>query len=371
MLNFEVLAKSSDCRARRGRIETQRGEIQTPVFMPVGTRGSVKSLCAHDVEACGARIILGNTYHLYLRPGCRVIEQMKGLHEFISWDRPILTDSGGFQFFSLAKLAGFSDEGVDFRSHLDGSRHFFSPEKAVDIQMTLGSDIMMSLDWCMGYPAGRVDAQNALEKTTMWAQRGYDHWKKNGSAHNLFGIVQGGMYADLRAESARQLSGMDFPGFAVGGLSVGEPKELMYEMADWTVPLLDDGKPKYVMGVGTPEDLVELSGMGVDMFDCVMPTRNARNGKLFTSAGSINIGNERFRVDDRPADEECGCYTCNRYSRAYLRHLYKTRELLAYRLNTYHNIYYYVNLMTRIREAIEKDTYTEFKKEFYSKRSDG
>ncbi len=374
MLTFEVLKQSTEkigaepSRARTGRLTTAHGTIETPIFMPVGTLGSVKSISVEELEHCGAQIILGNTYHLYLRPGCEVIEHLEGLHEFIRWNKPMLTDSGGFQFFSLAKLAKFSDEGVAFQSHIDGSRHMFSPEKAVDIQMILGSDIMMSLDWCMGYPATEKQAQEALKKTTMWARRGFEHWQQKGGVNNLFGIVQGGMFPHLRQRSAQQLTEIDFPGFAIGGLSVGEPKDLMYEMADHTLPLLPDNKPKYIMGVGTPEDLVELVGMGCDMFDCVMPSRNARNGQLFTSKGTFNIPNARFKFDKGPIDSECNCYTCKNYSRAYLRHLYKSRELLAYRLNTIHNIYYYLDLMAKMRNAINEGRFASFKKEFYNKR---
>ncbi|RLC15187.1 MAG: tRNA guanosine(34) transglycosylase Tgt, partial [Deltaproteobacteria bacterium] len=359
---------SRNSGARLGTITTDHGVIQTPIFMPVGTLGSVKSLSVEDLDHCRAQIILGNTYHLYLRPGCEVIEHMEGLHEFIRWDKPLLTDSGGFQFFSLAKLARFTDEGVAFQSHIDGSRHVFSPEKAVEIQMTLGSDIMMSLDWCTGHPATEKQTIQALEKTSTWAQRGYDYWQAKGSVNNLFGIIQGGMFKALRSLSAQQLTQIDFPGFAIGGLSVGEPKELMYEMADHTLPLLPRDKPRYIMGVGTPEDLVELVGMGCDMFDCVMPSRNARNGQLFTSKGTINIPNARFRFDKSPIDTDCKCYTCQNYSRAYLRHLYKSRELLAYRLNTIHNIYYYLDLMGKMRDAIRQDRFSVFKKDFYSKR---
>ncbi len=374
MLTFEKIKSCRESkngrksRARRGRIVTGHGVIQTPVFMPVGTLGSVKSVTAEELEQCGAQIILGNTYHLYLRPGCDVIDTMGGLHQFIHWDRPMLTDSGGFQFFSLAKLAKFRDEGVDFQSHIDGSRHFFSPERAVEIQMILGSDIMMSLDWCMGYPASEKEAQTALTMTTQWAGRGFDFWKANGAENNLFGIVQGGMFSHLRAQSAQELTQIDFPGFAIGGLSVGEPVELMYEMADFTLPLLPADKPRYIMGVGTPENLVELVDMGCDMFDCVMPSRNARNGQLFTSFGTINIPNAKYRFDPAPIDETCRCYTCQNYSRAYLRHLYKSRELLSYRLNTIHNLHYYLDLMARMRHAIEKDEFLAFKDEFYSKQ---
>ncbi len=373
MLTFKLEKESNkkDSRnsgARLGTITTDHGVIQTPIFMPVGTLGSVKSLSVEDLDHCRAQIILGNTYHLYLRPGCEVIEHMEGLHEFIRWDKPLLTDSGGFQFFSLAKLARFTDEGVAFQSHIDGSRHVFSPEKAVEIQMTLGSDIMMSLDWCIGHPATEKQTIQALEKTSTWAQRGYDYWQAKGSVNNLFGIIQGGMFKVLRSLSAQQLTQIDFSGFAIGGLSVGEPKELMYEMADHTLPLLPRDKPRYIMGVGTPENLVELVGMGCDMFDCVMPSRNARNGQLFTSKGTINIPNARFRFDKSPIDTDCKCYTCQNYSKAYLRHLYKSRELLAYRLNTIHNIYYYLDLMGKMRDAIRQDRFSVFKKDFYSKR---
>ena len=374
MLTFELLKEpdkvegSKQSRARLGTITTDHGVIQTPIFMPVGTQGSVKGVSVEDLDHCRAQIILGNTYHLYLRPGCEVIEHMEGLHEFMRWDKPLLTDSGGFQFFSLAKLAKFTDEGVSFQSHIDGSRHVFSPEKAVEIQMILGSDIMMSLDWCIGHPASEKQTRQALDKTSMWAKRGFDHWQEKGAVNNLFGIIQGGMYPHLRSLSAEQLTQIDFPGFAIGGLSVGEPKDLMYEMADHTLPLLPVHKPRYIMGVGTPEDLVELVGMGCDMFDCVMPSRNARNGQLFTSRGTMNISNAKFRLDKGPIDTDCNCYTCQNYSRAYLRHLYKSRELLAYRLNTIHNIYYYLDLMEKIRDAIRKDRFFEFKKDFYSKR---
>jgi queuine tRNA-ribosyltransferase len=370
MIDFKIRNKSSETRARTGTITTSRGLIETPIFMPVGTVGSVKALTVEDLEHCSAKIILGNTYHLYLRPGCDVIEHVDGLHKFINWDKPMLTDSGGFQFFSLAKLAKFSDEGVSFQSHIDGSRHFFSPEKAVEIQMILGSDIMMSLDWCIGHPASEKETIQALEKTTLWAEKGYTYWKENGSKNSLFAIVQGGMYPKLRSVSAAQLSAFDFPGFAIGGLSVGEPKDLMYEMADYTLPLLKEDKPKYIMGVGTPEDLVELSGMGADMFDCVMPSRNARNGQLFTSRGNVNIPNAKYRFDTNPIDDNCSCYTCKNYSRAYLRHLYKSKEILAYRLNTIHNIYYYLDLMKKIRQAIENDSFLKFKKDFYLKRKE-
>ncbi|MBF0572970.1 MAG: tRNA guanosine(34) transglycosylase Tgt [Desulfamplus sp.] len=391
MLKFEVSKECKNTKARTGIITTSHGDIQTPIFMPVGTLGSVKSVSVEELKECEAQIILGNTYHLYLRPGCDVISHIKGLHKFMNWDRPILTDSGGFQFFSLAKLAKFSDEGVSFQSHIDGSSHKFTPEKAVEIQAILGSDIMMSLDWCIGHPATKSESLEALNKTTKWAKRGLDFWRSKcleatsssslsslsspsllpksayGLPNSLFGIVQGGMYKELRAISAEQLIELDFPGYAVGGLSVGEPTELMYEIAQHTVPLLPSDKPRYVMGVGTPENLIEMVAMGVDMFDCVMPSRNARNGQLFTEQGTINISNAGFKLDSDPIDKNCGCYTCKSYSRAYLRHLYKSRELLAYRLNTIHNLHFYLNLMKQIRKSIEDGDFIEFKKNFYSK----
>lgn len=375
MLTFDLIKDNSKQeddrdRSRLGRITTDHGAIETPIFMPVGTVGSVKAVSKEDLEHCGAQIILGNTYHLYLRPGCEVIETMKGLHRFTAWDKPMLTDSGGFQFFSLAKLAKFTDEGVHFQSHIDGSRHFFSPERAVEIQMILGSDIMMSLDWCQGHPATDQQVADALNKTTAWAKRGFDFWQENGAVNNLFGIVQGGMVKELRSVSAEQITAIDFPGFAIGGLSVGEPTEVMYEMADHTLPLLPSQKPRYIMGVGTPENLVTLVGMGCDMFDCVMPSRNARNGQLFTSSGTVNIPNAKYKTDARPIDETCGCYTCRNYSRAYLRHLYKSRELLSYRLNTIHNLYYYLDLMAKMRHAIKENRFPEFQHQFFKARQD-
>lgn len=368
-MSFKIIKSSENTRARAGILQTSHGKIETPIFMPVGTVGSVKAVTVEDLNDVKAQIILGNTYHLYLRPGTEVIETFSGLHDFIRWDKPILTDSGGFQFFSLAKLTKRTEEGVSFQSHLDGSRHMFSPEKAVEIQNKLNSDIMMCLDECLAYPADHESTKESLDLTTRWAQRCYDYWRdETGFNNHLFGIVQGGMYEDLRKESAQALSEIDFPGFAIGGLSVGEPKDLMLEMADITIPNLPFNKPKYIMGVGTPEDLVELVNLGADMFDCVMPSRNARNGKLFTSFGSINLPNASHRFDKGPIDPECDCYTCRNYSRAYLRHLYKSKELLVYRLNTIHNLHYYLKLMEDIRNAIKNDNFVEFRKDFYAKR---
>lgn len=369
MFSFEVVAESSTTRARAGLLQTAHGAVETPVFMPVGTLGTVKSLSCAELLDCEVQIILGNTYHLYLRPGVEVIDLFSGLHNFMNWKRAILTDSGGFQVFSLAKLRKITAQGVTFQSHIDGSQHVLTPEKAVEIQIGLGADIMMCLDECIPYPAGRGNAREALELTSGWAQRCKKTWEAHSqSAGALFGIVQGGMFKDLRIMSADALMETGFSGYAIGGLSVGEPKDIMFEMADITLARLPDPKPKYVMGAGTPEDLVELVALGADMFDCVLPTRNARNGQMFTTFGKINICNSRFRHDTGPLEPGCRCYTCTNYSRAYLRHLYMAKELLAYRLNTIHNIHYYINLMKRMRTALCSDRFDEFRKEFYSQR---
>ena len=317
--------------------------------------------------ACRVQIILGNTYHLYLRPGYEVIRRFAGLHEFMHWSRSILTDSGGFQVFSLAKLRKITGEGVLFQSHIDGSQHMLTPEKSVDIQVYLNSDIIMCLDECIEFPASRDDTNRALDFTTQWAKRCKKSWEERGK-NALFGIVQGGMFKDLREISAQALVEIDFDGYAVGGLSVGEPKDIMREIADFTLLRLPDDKPKYVMGVGTPEDLVELVALGADMFDCVLPTRNARNGQMFTKRGTINICNSRFKHDTKPIETECKCYCCLNYSRAYLRHLYMAKELLAYRLNTIHNIHFYISLMRRMRHAVCKGEFDAFKKDFYRER---
>jgi queuine tRNA-ribosyltransferase len=363
MFNFKIVAESETTRARAGILQTAHGEVETPIFMPVGTLGTVKSLSPEELIACGVQIILGNTYHLYLRPGCDVIRSFNGLHGFMHWDGPVLTDSGGFQVFSLAKLRKVTDEGALFQSHIDGSQHLLTPETSVEIQLCLGSDIVMCLDECIEYPAEQNDAQKALELTTQWAKRCKDAFKNEKNA--LFGIVQGGMFKDLRERSAHDLLSIDFDGYAIGGLSVGEPKELMLEIADFTLPILPDTKPKYIMGVGTPEDIVAVVALGADMFDCVLPTRNARNGQMFTTTGTINISNARFKHDIDPIESGCTCYTCRNYSRAYLRHLYLSKELLAYRLNTIHNVHYYMNLVRQLRSAICKGKYGEFKKEFF------
>jgi queuine tRNA-ribosyltransferase len=368
MFRFSIHTECEETRARTGTIETDRGLIQTPVFMPVGTLGTVKSVTPEELDGIGVQILLGNTYHLYLRPGLEVIEPFSGLHGFMNWQGPILTDSGGFQIFSLAKLTKIDDAGAVFQSHIDGSRHLLSPEKSISIQLSLGSDIIMCLDECIKYPSDRAATERALDRTTLWAERCKTRWEEaSGSCGTLFGIVQGGMYTDLRERSVKGLMDIDFPGYAVGGLSVGEPKEIMYEIGDDTLGRLPRQKPKYVMGVGTPENIIELVSSGADMFDCVLPTRNARNGQLFTDSGALNISNAKFKFDTEPVDSGCECYTCKHYSRAYLRHLYLSKELLAYRLNTIHNIHYFTHFMTRIRQAITEKKFTAFKKDFYQK----
>ncbi len=363
---FTLLSSSSECRARCGEVSTRHGTIKTPVFMPVGTLGTVKAVTPENLIDLGAQIILGNTYHLFIRPGHELIRQFGGLHGFMHWDRPILTDSGGFQIFSLKDLAKITEQGAEFRSHHDGARLFLSPEDAVHVQEALGSDIMMVLDTCIPYPADREEADKATALTGRWAGRCRDARTDTGQL--LFGIVQGGMYPDLRKRSAEELIDIGFDGYAIGGLSVGEPKDLMQEMLTATVPHLPDDHPVYLMGVGTPEDLVEGVYRGVDMFDCVMPTRNARNGMLFTSSGRLVIKNSRYRDDQRPVDEQCTCYTCRNYSRAYLRHLFQCREILAYQLNSIHNLHYYCSLMASMREAIAADCFLDFRRAFYAGR---
>ncbi len=362
---FTQLQRSSECGARRGVLSTKHGMVQTPVFMPVGTQGTVKAVTVENLRELGAQIILGNTYHLFIRPGHEMIERFGGLHGFINWNRPILTDSGGFQIFSLKELASITEDGATFRSHLDGSKKFLSPEDAVAVQESLGSDIMMCLDTCIPYPADRNQTEEATALTGRWARRCRDAHRKKDQL--LFGITQGGMFADLRRQSAETLIGIGFDGYAIGGLSVGESKSQMHDMTEATVAHLPDEQPVYLMGVGTPEDLVDGVWRGVDMFDCVLPTRNARNGMLFTSHGKVVIKNSRYRQDPAPIDERCQCYTCSNYSRAYLRHLFVSREILSYHLNTIHNLHFYVNLMQEIRDAIEKDCFASFRNDFYGR----
>jgi len=363
---FKQFQKCSHTMARSGRLFTRHGSIETPVFMPVGTQASVKALTPGELHGIGTQIILGNTYHLYLRPGHELIGSLGGLHRFMNWHLPILTDSGGFQVYSLSSFRKIEEEGALFRSHIDGSLHRLTPELAIEIQEALGADIMMCLDTCIPYPAHEIDVRRSTDLTTRWAKRCLVSRRNNQLL--LFAIIQGGMYPEIRKEHVLSLLEMGFDGYALGGLSVGEPKEMLFEMIQCSRPLIPEHFPVYVMGVGTPEDLVECVALGVDMFDCVMPTRNARNGMLFTSFGHIVIKNARFAKDQGPIDPDCQCYTCRNYSRAYLRHLFMARELLSYRLNTIHNLYYYLSLMKDMRRAIERGRFREFKKDFYSKR---
>ena len=365
MFSYTITHKSSDTAARRGEYHTPHGAFQTPAFMPVGTQGTVKAMSPDRLADIGAEIVLSNTYHLYLRPGHRVVAKLGGLHGFMGWRRPILTDSGGFQIYSLGALRKLSEEGVKFTSHLDGSSHFFRPEDAVAVQEALGADIIMCLDECTAYPSSWEATRESMELTLSWSRRCRDAQARDDQA--LFGIVQGGMYPDLRRASAERTVEIGFPGYAIGGLSVGEAKGLMYEMAHTALEMLPEEKPRYIMGVGTPEDLVILSGLGADMFDCVMPTRNARNGTLFTSTGRLVIKNERYLADEAPIDETCGCYTCANFSRAYLRHLFMAHEILSSVLNTIHNLSYYLRLMGAIREAIAADRYAAFQRDFLSR----
>lgn len=362
---FELHKKEG--KARLGTLHTQHGSIPTPMFMPVGTAATVKALTPEDLEKCGAKIILGNAYHLYMRPGHELIEQMGGLHAFMNWKGAILTDSGGFQVMSLSELRKVTPDGVEFRSHLDGSKHFISPEKSMEIQRALGSDIVMSFDECVSYPAKTEDIRRGMELTHKWAKRCRAVSLK--PHQGLFGILQGGMDPALRKEHYEMMKDIDFEGWAIGGLSVGEPPKVMYEMLDASVPLLPEDKVHYLMGVGTPQDLLEGIARGVDIFDCVMPTRNARNGTLFTSRGKIHIKNARFTKDPEPLDPQCSCYTCKNFSKAYLRHLFVSGEILGARLNTLHNIHFYLDLMRQAREAIAEGRFDEFRRAFYTSYS--
>jgi queuine tRNA-ribosyltransferase len=372
---FRFTVRSTDGQARLGEFETPHGVVQTPAFMPVGTQGAVKAIRHRDVEDAGAEIILANTYHLMLRPGDQLIARRGGLHRFIGWPRPILTDSGGFQVFSLAQRRLITEEGADFQSHLDGSRHLLTPERATDIQARLGSDIAMVLDECLALPATRDEVASSMTRSLRWAARcrirlealrsgpvdGVD-MSNHGQAQ--FGIIQGGVFQDLRNESVDATASIGFEGYAIGGLSVGEPIEEMYAVTDATARRLPANRPRYLMGAGTPEDLVECVARGIDMFDCVLPTRNARNGQLFTSEGRINIKNARYAEDDGPLDPQCGCYTCRHHSRAYLRHLFAAGEMGAGALNTLHNLSFYLDTMRRIRDAIAFRTFDSFRQGF-------
>ena len=364
-MKFELLAQ--DNGARRGRMTFARGVVETPVFMPVGTYGTVKGMTPEELTQLGSEIILGNTFHLMLRPGVEVIEQHGGLHGFMHWERPILTDSGGFQVFSLAEARKITPEGVHFRSPVDGDKVFLGPEQSIRVQHSLNSDIIMIFDDCTPYPATPEQAGASMELSLNWARRSRETHDDHPSA--LFGIIQGGMYKELREQSAASLVEMDFDGYAIGGLSVGEPVDTMMDILAHTAPCMPQEKPRYLMGVGTPEDLVASVQRGIDMFDCVIPTRNARNGHLFTPTGDIRIRNAEHRTSDKPLDEECDCYTCKHYSRAYLHHLDKTNEILGCRLNTWHNLYYYHRLMQGIRDAIENRRLSAFVADFQAKRN--
>lgn len=364
-IKFSVTKSAPDSRARLGILETQHGKIETPVFMPVGTQATVKTMTPHELVDAGAEIILSNTYHLYLRPGSDLIKEAGGLHQFMNWQRSVLTDSGGFQVFSLGKLRKISEEGVEFRSHLDGSKHFISPEKSMEIQMELGADIAMVFDECAPYPADYDYVKKSKDLTSRWAKR--CQARHNRSDQSLFGIVQGGMYHDLRKASAYELSELDFPGYGIGGLSVGEPKDIMYEVLDELIPHMPKDKPRYLMGVGSPDYLVEAVFRGVDMFDCVLPTRIARHGTVMTRTGNLTVRNQPFARDFMPIEEDCTCYTCQNYSRAYIRHLLKANEILGMRLASIHNVTFLLRLMEDVRNAIRTDTFLQFRKDFFSK----
>jgi len=392
-IKFEIIGRDADSRARAGVLHTARGVVETPVFMPVGTAGTVKAISQEQLERLGAQIILANTYHLYLRPGHEVVRQMGGLHRFMSWPRAVLTDSGGYQVMSLKGLGRVTEDGVSFRSHLDGSAHFLSPELAVDIQNALGSDIMMTLDECVEYPASHETLHRAVKLTGRWARRSKEHWaryqesgirnqelgeEERAAPHStvdsgplipnsqslipaLFGIVQGGTDKGLRRESAEEIIEVGFDGYAIGGLSVGEPKSETYEVTDYTAALLPADRPRYLMGVGTPEDLVECVARGIDMFDCVMPTRNARNGTAFTSQGKLVVKNAAYAKDESPLDPACECSVCRRYTRAYLRHLFLAHEMLGAMLTTSHNLYFYLDTLRKIRQAILSGGFQEYR----------
>ena len=366
-VTYELIKTCKQSGARLGVLHTPHGDIETPIFMPVGTQATVKSMTPEELkEEVGAQIILSNTYHLYLRPGHELVKKAGGLHEFMHWDKPILTDSGGFQVFSLGPLRKISEEGVEFRSHLDGSKHFLTPEKAMEIQNALGSDIMMAFDECAPYPASREYVKNSLERTTRWLERCKEA-HKNPEKQALFGIIQGGMYKDLREQSAKEITAIDLPGYAIGGLSVGEPKPMMYDILEHTTPFMPVDKPRYLMGVGSPDDLIEGVIRGVDMFDCVLPTRIARNGTAMTSQGKVVVRNATYAEDFTPLDPECDCYTCRNYTKAYIRHLIKTNEILGARLITTHNLHFLLKLMENIRQAIREDRLLDFREEFFTK----
>jgi len=368
---FKLLVQDKESNARRGRLTTAHGEIDTPAFMPVGTQGSVKGISPRELHELNAQIVLGNTYHLFVRPGLDVLKHFGGLHNFMNWNGPILTDSGGYQIFSLAKLRKITEDGVEFQNHIDGARAFISPEIAMEIQTLLGSDIAMALDECVPYPCEYDYAAQSAEMTTRWAKRCREWKRQNGETAKrgfadsmLFGIVQGATFEDLRKESAQTIVDIDFDGYAIGGVSVGEPEEEMMRGVEWAEPFLPGNKPRYAMGLGTPPQLLELIARGMDMFDCVLPTRLARNGTAFTAAGTTNLKNAEFILDENPIEENCACDVCREFSRGYIRHLIKAEEILGLRLITLHNLHFYLNLMKQARAEIEKGTFDQFRKAF-------
>ncbi len=371
-MDFQLLKTDTNSKARLGKITTSHGEIETPIFMPVGTQGTVKAVTPKALkEDVKAQIILGNTYHLYLRPGTEILEKAGGLHKFMGWDRPILTDSGGFQVFSLSELRKLKADGVEFKSHLDGSKHFFSPEKVIKIQRSIGSDFMMPLDECTPFPCEYDYAKKSQELTSKWAVLNKEAFEKTeplyGHKQYLFGIIQGSFYKDLREKSAADLIALNFDAYAIGGLAVGEPMEQMYELVDFTTDLMPVEKPRYLMGVGRPENILEAIERGVDMFDCVMPTRNARNAYLFTSIGVVSMRNAGYKEDFTPLDPNCSCYTCQNFTKSYLRHLFNAKEILAYELASIHNLTFYLDLVRQAREKIKEGTFSEWKKEIINK----
>ncbi|WP_026689093.1 tRNA guanosine(34) transglycosylase Tgt [Alteribacter aurantiacus] len=363
-ITYEHIKTCKQSGARLGRVHTPHGSFETPVFMPVGTLATVKTMSPDELKELGAEIILSNTYHLWLRPGHEIVKEAGGLHKFMNWDKPILTDSGGFQVFSLSDMRKITEEGVEFRNHLSGEKMFLSPEGAMEIQNALGPDIMMAFDECPPYPAEHDYMKASVERTSRWAERCLKAHKRPED-QGLFGIVQGGEYEDLRRQSAEDLVSLDFPGYAIGGLSVGEPKDVMNRALEFTTPLLPQDKPRYLMGVGSPDSLIDGAIRGVDMFDCVLPTRIARNGTLMTSEGRLVVRNAKFARDFRPLDEKCECHVCKNYSRAYIRHLIKANETFGFRLTSYHNLYFLVNLMENVRQAIREDRLLDFREEFF------
>lgn len=365
-IRYEFIKECKQTGARLGRVHTPHGSFETPVFMPVGTLATVKTMSPDELKSMDAGIILSNTYHLWLRPGHDIVKEAGGLHKFMNWDRAILTDSGGFQVFSLSKFCNIEEEGVHFRNHLNGDKLFLSPEKAMEIQNALGSDIMMAFDECPPYPAEYDYMKRSVERTSRWAERCLEAHGRSDE-QGLFGIVQGGEYEDLRTQSAKDLVSLDFPGYAIGGLSVGEPKHVMNRVLEFTTPLLPKDKPRYLMGVGSPDALIDGAIRGVDMFDCVLPTRIARNGTVFTNEGRLNMKNAKYERDFRPIDEECSCHTCKNYSRAYIRHLIRCNETFGIRLTTYHNLHFLLHLMEQVRQAIREDRLGDFREEFFER----